>query len=85
MGDVRGPSRFAPVIEVSEKFVSVAPGDLVFRDPRENHAIGGFVGAVAVLRIDVHIIVAGTDIILSEVQKRGTSKTVLKFPFAPPP
>src|SRR5262249_12509171 len=52
-----------------EELVRGPFADALLRHAGEHHAVGGLIGAVVIMRVDVHEIVAGPGVVAAEVQK----------------
>src|SRR5688500_14872452 len=82
---VSGPDGLRAGIEPHEELVSVAITNAAVRHARKDEAIGAFVGAVRVVRIDVYEPVAGTGVVSRKVQEGRATKTVCELPVGPRP
>src|SRR5262249_4513706 len=72
-------------VEALEELVGRALGDFPLRHARQHHAVGRLVGALRVVRVDVHPTVAGAGVVLAEVEERRTAEAGGEFPIGPPP
>src|SRR5262249_3116250 len=84
VGDLFRPQR-PPLVEALEELVGGALGDLALGHTRQHHAVGPLIGAVGVVRVDVDPIVAGTGVVLAEVEERRAAEAGGEFPIGPLP
>src|SRR5439155_9963008 len=73
-GDVVRPIRRTVGTDRSQEFVSGAFTDAILGHTCEDHAVGGLVGAVVVVRVDVDEGVARPGVVAAEVQEGRTAE-----------
>ena len=70
--DSARPDRLFVIVPVLEKFIGVAVLDPVLRHAGQDHAVGGSVGAAAIVGVHVDEAVAGPGVVLAEIEEGRT-------------
>src|SRR5439155_24458552 len=83
--DIACPDRLSGCIKLLEELIGLAIADLIVRNTRQHHLVGGFVCAVRVGRTYVNKMVARAAIIPAEVDERRAAEALRESPIAPDP
>src|SRR4029453_9439 len=85
LADVGRPFGGAVGLATDEKFIGGAVAEAILGDAAQDHAVGALVGAVAILRIDIDVVVASAGVGFAEIQEGGAAEARFEFPIGPLP